>query len=96
MGEHVLWPNGLRSGDFIVYLARSLSRLHVNATNTLTEVEAAFEQVTAGRDPALVASWEKESVMPQKNGKGEWESVYRLKAHWDKGNVQFCKFLCAA
>jgi hypothetical protein len=28
------------------------------------------EQVTAGRDPALVASWEKESVIPQKeNGK---------------------------
>jgi hypothetical protein len=42
--------------------------------------------LTAGRDPELVATWEKESVLPRKNADGEWESVYRLKAEWNKGD----------
>ena len=64
--------------------ARSLARLYINATTTLKEIEGAFNELTAGRDPALIAVWEKESVLPRKNLKGEWESVYRLKADWDE------------
>jgi hypothetical protein len=65
--------------------ARSLSRLYKDATGTLLEIENTFDELTAGRDPELVATWEKESVLPRKNRNGEWESVYRLKAEWDKG-----------
>ena len=46
-----------------------------------------FDELTAGRDSKLIAAWEKESVLPWKNAKGEWESVYRLKAEWDNGEV---------
>ena len=66
--------------------ARSLSRLYKNATGTLLEIDNAFDELTAGRDPELVAAWEKESVLPRKNADGEWESVYRLKAEWNKGD----------
>lgn len=46
-----------------------------------------FDELTAGRDPRLIKEWEKESVDPVKNKKGEWESVYRLKAEWDEGMI---------
>jgi Kyakuja-Dileera-Zisupton transposase len=75
--------------------ARSLARLYKNATKTLREIENAFDELTAGRDPALIAVWEKESILPWKNKKGEWESVYRLKAEWDEGtsnNICLLKF----
>ena len=65
--------------------ARSLSCLYKNATGTLMEIENPFDELTAGHDPELVATWEKESVLPRKNKKGKWESVYHLKAEWDKG-----------
>jgi len=65
-----------------------LTRLYINATKALTEIEAVFDQLTAGRDPVLVAAWERENVLPWQNGKGEWESVYRLKAKWDQGTRQ--------
>jgi len=75
--------------------ARSLACLYKNATKTLREIENAFNELTAGRDPALIAVWEKESILPWKNKKGEWESVYRLKAEWDEGtsnNICLLKF----
>ena len=46
-----------------------------------------FDELTAGRDSKLIATWEKESVLPWKNAKGEWESVYRLKAEWGEVNL---------
>jgi hypothetical protein len=59
----------------------------MRATKTLKEIENAFEELTAGRDSKLITAWEKESVLPRKNAEGEWESVYRLKAEWDKGEA---------
>jgi len=59
----------------------------MRATKTLKEIENTFEELTAGRDSKLIAAWEKESVLPRKNAEGEWESVYRLKAEWDKGEA---------
>jgi hypothetical protein len=59
--------------------------LYKNATRTLLEIKNTFDELTASCDPELVATWEKESVLPRKNRNGEWESVYCLKAEWDKG-----------
>jgi hypothetical protein len=59
--------------------------LYKNATGTLLEIENTFDELIVSHDPELVATWEKESVLPQKNADGEWESVYHLKAKWDKG-----------
>lgn len=58
-------------------------------------IEGTFDELTAGRDPALIAVWEKESVLLWKDEKGQWESVYRLKAEWDEGtsnNICLLKF----
>jgi hypothetical protein len=66
-----------------------------NATKTLREIENAFDELTARCNPTLIAILEKESVLPWKNKKGEWESVYRLKAEWDEGmsnNICLLKF----
>jgi hypothetical protein len=65
--------------------ARSLSRLYIASTTILKDTEASFNELTASCDPALVIAWEKESTSPKQNQKGEWESVYPLKAHWDQG-----------
>ena len=74
--------------------ACSLSCLYKHTTVTLKEIENAFDELTAGHDLNLIAAWEKESVLPQKNARGEWESVYHLKAEWDKGEVDVQLFLC--
>ena len=63
----------------------SLSRQYKNATGTLQEIDNAFDELTTGRDTRLIAEWEQQSVLPWKNDKGQWESVYRLKAEWDEG-----------
>ncbi len=69
------------------YVCRWLTLANDNSnTGTLLEIENTFDELTAGRDPELVAAWEKESVLPRKNADGEWESVYRLKAEWNKGD----------
>jgi hypothetical protein len=73
-------------------LAESLSRLYKRATETLHDVKRAFDELTDGRDPALVAQWEKESVEAKKNKKGHWESVYRLPGKWEEG-ILISRFL---
>jgi hypothetical protein len=70
-----------------------LSSLYNYATETSKEIENAFDELTAGCDSKLIATWEKESVLPWKNTKGEWESVYRLKAKWGNGGVDSYLFL---
>jgi hypothetical protein len=72
--------------------ARSLSRLYIASTTILKDTEASFNELTASRDPAFVTIWEKESTLPKQTQKGEWESVYRLKAHWDQGILFSCRF----
>src|ERR1700759_673592 len=67
--------------------AQTLSRLYLKSMETLRDVKHAFNELTAGRDPELVAQWETESVKPYQNRKGQWESVYRLKAEWDEGAI---------
>lgn len=42
-----------------------------------------------GRDPALVAEWEKENIEPKENKKGQWESIYQLQVKWDKGATAY-------
>jgi hypothetical protein len=73
-------------------LAKSLSRLYKRATKTLRDVKCAFDELTDGWDPALVAQWEKESVEAKKNKKGHWESVYQLLGKWEEG-ILISRFL---